>query len=140
VLYGDFGLSRSLRVAGQKEQFTRFVPGRIASFRFALRGIRLLLRTQTNARIHAAATLLVVTLGCWQGVTAAQWGLLAVAITLVWLAETLNTAIERLTDLVSPEFRPLAGEVKDLAAAAVLLSALGAVAVACAVFGPSLLH
>jgi diacylglycerol kinase len=58
----------------------------------------------------------------------------------VWLAEALNTAIERLTDLVSPEFRPLAGEVKDLAAAAVLLSALGAVAVACAVFGPSLLH
>lgn len=127
-------------MAGLKQQFGRFGSSRIASFRFAIRGIWLLLSTQTNARIHAVATLLVISLACWLQVSAAQWGLLAAASTLVWLTEALNTAIERLTDLVSPEFRPLAGEVKDLAAAAVLLSALGAVAVAGAVFGPSLLH
>lgn len=127
-------------MAGLKQQFGRFGSSRIASFRFAIRGIWLLLSTQTNARIHAVATLLVISLACWLQVSAAQWGLLAAASTLVWLTEALNTAIERLTDLVSPEFRPLAGEVKDLAAAAVLLSALGAVAVAGAVFGPSLLR
>lgn len=127
-------------MAGHKQQFGRFGSSRIASFRFAIRGIWLLLSTQTNARIHAVATLLVISLACWLQVSAAQWGLLAAASTLVWLTEALNTAIERLTDLVSPEFRPLAGEVKDLAAAAVLLSALGAAAVAGAVFGPSLLQ
>jgi len=127
-------------VADVDGRLRRFLRGRFASFRFALCGIRLLLSSQTNARIHSVATLLVVTLAYRLRVSALQWGLLASSITLVWLAEALNTAIERLTDLVSPEYRPLAGEVKDLAAGAVLLSAVGAVAVACAVFGPLLLQ
>jgi len=101
--------------------------------------MRLLVGGQTNARIHAAATVLVLLLGFWLRLASAQWGLLLLAIALVWVAEALNTAIERLTDLVSPEYRPLAGEVKDLAAAGVLLAALGGAGIALVVFGPALL-
>jgi len=126
-------------VAGIRTMCVQFFRGRMVSFRCAFRGMRLLVGGQTNARIHAAATVLVLLLGFWLRLASAQWGLLLLAIALVWVAEALNTAIERLTDLVSPEYRPLAGEVKDLAAAGVLLAALGGAGIALVVFGPALL-
>jgi diacylglycerol kinase (ATP) len=58
---------------------------------------------------------------------------------LIRIAETLNTAVERLTDLVSPEYHPLAGKVKDVAAGAVLVAMLAAVSIGLVVFGPRLL-
>ena len=130
---------RSVAVSGCRMLCRLFLRGRLLSFRCAFRGLRLLVGGQTNARIHVAATLLVLCAGFWLRLPSAKWGLLTLAIALVWVAEALNTAIERLTDMVSPEYRPLAGEVKDLAAAGVLLAALGAGGIALAVFGPALL-
>jgi len=111
---------------------------RAIGFRDAFRGLRLLLSGQTNARIHAVATLLVLVVACWLRPGVVECGLLVAAVTAVWVAEALNTAVELLTNLVSPEYRPLAGQVKDVAAGAVLLAALGSVVTAVLVFGPLL--
>jgi hypothetical protein len=68
-----------------------------------------------------------------------EWCWIVLAIVSVWTAETLNTAFEFLTDVASPEFHPLAGKAKDVAAGAVLLSAIGAVAIGIIIFWPHLL-
>ncbi len=109
------------------------------SFAYALRGIGTLLRTQTNARIHLAATVVVIGAGFGLEISRMEWALVVAAIGLVWTAEGLNTAIEAAVDLVSPEQHPLAGRAKDVAAGAVLLAALAAAVIGVLVFGPRLL-
>ena len=104
----------------------------------ALRGIAALLRSQHNAWVHAAATIAVCGLGLVLGVGAADWLWLVFAITLVWMAEAFNTALELACDAASPEFHPLVGRAKDVAAGAVLIGALGATVVGCLVFLPYL--
>jgi diacylglycerol kinase (ATP) len=113
--------------------------GRIRSFSFALRGIGIMLRSQHNAWIHAAATLVVVIAGASFGLTRMEWCWIVLAIVAVWSAEALNTAIEFLTDVASPGFHPIAGRAKDVAAGAVLIAAIGAVAIGVLVLGPHLL-
>lgn len=108
----------------------------VRSFGYALRGLGILLRTQANARIHAAATVLVVTAGFWFRISRSEWAAIAAAIGLVWTAEGLNTALETVVDLVSPEPHPLAGRAKDVAAGAVLCAALAALVVGALIFGP----
>ena len=112
--------------------------GRIRSVRFAVRGIRKMMASQHNAWIHAAATVVVVAAGLTVGLSASEWGLIVLAIGSVWTAEALNTAFEFLTDVASPEFHPLAEKAKDVAAGAVLLAAIGAVAIGGLVFWPKL--
>jgi len=113
--------------------------GRLRSLRYALRGIAVMLRSQHNAWLHAAATVAVITLGLELGLSSPEWCWIVLAIMAVWTAEALNTAFEFLTDVASPGFHPIAGQAKDVAAGAVLLSALGAVAIGALVLGPHLL-
>ena len=103
--------------------------GRVKSFGWAFAGLAHCLRTQANAQIHLGATIIVVTVGCWVGLATWEWCAVIGAIALVWMAETFNTAIEMFVDLVSPERRPLAGKIKDVAAGAVLAAAMGALAI-----------
>lgn len=110
--------------------------GRIRSVKFALRGIRIMVASQHNAWIHAAATVAVVAFGLLVGLSASEWAWIVLAIGAVWTAEALNTAFEFLTDVASPEFHPLAGKAKDVAAGAVLLAALGAAIIGLLVFWP----
>src|SRR5215510_12972009 len=112
--------------------------GRIRSVRFALRGVRTMVASQHNAWIHAAATVVVVAAGLTVGLPASSWAWLVLAIGSVWIAEALNTAFEFLTDVASPDFHPLAEKAKDVAAAAVLLAAIGAVVIGGLVFGPAI--
>ncbi len=98
-------------------------------FGWALRGWWILLRTQRHARVHAVATLAVVTLGGWLQVTREDWCWLLLAIALVWSAEAFNSAVEALADRVTCDHDPLIGAAKDLAAGAVLFAALGAAAI-----------
>lgn len=107
--------------------------------RYATRGVGRLLATQMNARIHAGATLLVAALGYWLKVSLNEWSLLILAIGLVFCAEGLNTAIELVVDLASPQWHELARDAKDVAAGAVLLASVAALAVGLAVFVPKLL-
>jgi diacylglycerol kinase len=111
---------------------------RLSSFRFAIAGWRHVLRTQPNSRIHAAATVVVAGLGFWLGVGRSEWAILVITIGLVWVAELVNTAIEAVVDLASPESHPLAKVGKDVAAAAVLASAVTAVIVGLLILGPPL--
>jgi diacylglycerol kinase len=110
------------------------VPKFLRSVPFALKGLVALVRSENNARIHLAATGVVVVAGVVFQVSGHDWLWLTLAVTLVWLTEAVNTALEKLVNLVSPDYHPLAGQVKDLAAAAVLLSALFALVVAGIVF------
>ena len=113
---------------------------RLRSFAFAFDGLRILLKTQHNSWIHLAVTGVVLAVGAMLRITAIEWCVLTLAMASVWITEILNTAIEFLTDLVSPEFHPIAGQVKDLAAAAVLISAMGAAIVGVIVFLPRIIQ
>ena len=110
---------------------------RAASFGHALRGLRVFV-SQPNARIHCAAAVVVVVLGAWLDVSAMEWVALVLAIALVIGAEALNTALEYVVDLSSPEWHPLARDAKDVAAAAVLVCSIGAAVVGLLVFVPYL--
>ncbi len=112
---------------------------RAGSFRHAISGLGFMLRSQHNAWIHAAATILVVAAGLALGLDGADWKWLVVTILMVWLAETMNTAFEHLCDMVSPQHHASVKLAKDVAAAAVLICALGAVVMALLIFGPYVL-
>ena len=109
----------------------------LPALRYALRGMAFMLEPR-NARLLLAVTVVVVAAGFWLRLAPLEWCAALAAIALVWIAETLNTAVERLTDLVSPEYHPLAGKVKDIAAAAVLMAMLAAISIGAALFGPRL--
>lgn len=109
---------------------------RAASFGHAFRGVAAALHSELHLRFHAVATAAVLGLGFYCHITRLEWALVALAVAGVWTAELLNTAIEALTDLASPDYHELAGKAKDVAAGAVLLAALGALAVGLLVFGP----
>jgi diacylglycerol kinase (ATP) len=110
----------------------------VASFGYAFRGIGAALRSESHLQFHAASTVVVIGAGLYLGLSLVEWALIGLAVAGVWAAELVNTAIETLTDLVSPEFHPLAGKAKDVAAGAVLLAGFGAVVVGACVFGPKL--
>ena len=116
------------------------VGARARSFRYAARGVVALLRSQHNAWIHAAASVAVVGLGLYVGLSRLEWCLVVLAMVAVWSAEAVNTAFEALCDVASPEAHPLVERAKDIAAGAVLLAAAGAVVVGVLVFGPHLLR
>jgi diacylglycerol kinase (ATP) len=117
-----------------------YLSARLRSLGHAFRGLKLLLQTQPNARIHALATVLVVAAGALLRIAPAEWALIVLAIACVWVAEALNTSIEFLVDLVSPEHHPLAAKAKDVAAGAVLAAAIGAAIIGGFVFGPHVLR
>lgn len=112
---------------------------RLWSFRHAFRGLAFLLSTQANARIHALATLLVIAVGIVFNLSVIEWCAIVGACGLVWMAEALNTAVESLVDLVSPDHHPLAGRAKDVAAGGVLAAAMSAAVIGMFIFGPRLL-
>ena len=105
----------------------------IASVRNALRGVGFMF-AELSIRMLTIATLLTICAGAYFSVSLLEWCALLLAIALVWTAEGLNTALERLTDLVSPGFHPLAGKAKDIAAGAVLLASTGAFLVGLFIF------
>lgn len=107
--------------------------------RYACIGIWVMISSQHNAWIHAAVTIIVIAAGLFFGLAKAEWCWVVLAIISVWTAEALNTAFEFLTDVASPEFHPLAGKAKDVAAGAVLITALGAVIIGLLIFGPYVL-
>lgn len=107
---------------------------RIKSFSYAFRGLKTFFQTQHNAWIHALATVIVIILGNMVKLSTAEWLWIGLAIALVFITEMLNTAIEFLTDLVSPEYQPLAKKTKDVAAGAVLIAAFFAVIIGILVF------
>ncbi len=106
------------------------------SFVYAFNGLVYAFKTQLNFKIHCLAVILIVVLGLAVSLSTIEWSLIAIAIGLVMVTELLNTAIEALVDFVSPQQHPKAGVIKDVAAAAVLVSAIVALAIALFIFVP----
>ena len=111
----------------------------IESFQHAFAGMWFAVRTQRNARIHATIAILVVFLGLFLELELVQWAIIVLTTGFVFVSELFNTAIESVIDLVTEEYHPLAKQAKDVAAAAVLISAIVAVAVGILILGPPLL-
>jgi diacylglycerol kinase len=113
--------------------------GFLRSFVYAWNGLIYAVRTQRNARVHLAMALIVIAAGIVLRLTAVEFAMLFVAITIVFIAEMLNTVAEACVDLATSDYHPLAKTAKDVAAGAVLLSAMLAIAIGIFVFGPHLL-
>ncbi len=113
--------------------YVRFVLG---SFVFAFAGLAWMARTQRNAQVHLLITTIVIVAGVFFRVSVGEWLALILAIALVLALEAMNTAVEAVVDLASPQLHPLAKRAKDAAAGSVLIGAIGAAVVGCVVFVP----
>ncbi|MBI3960693.1 MAG: diacylglycerol kinase family protein [Chloroflexi bacterium] len=108
------------------------------SLHVALAGAGCVLRTERNAQIESGIALLAIGLGLWLRITRQEWAVIFTLITLVLGLEMVNTAIEAAVDLACPEQNPLAKKTKDSAAGAVVVAAIGSVAVGLVIFLPRL--
>jgi diacylglycerol kinase (ATP) len=115
-----------------------FLLSRIRSFRHAFRGWFYVLRTQRNAWIHSAIATVVFVVGLWLGLPPRDWAVIILTAAVVFAAEFMNTAIEVVVDIASPDEHPLAKIGKDVGAAAVLVSALAAILIGLLILGPPL--
>jgi len=117
-----------------QSEWAKFITG----FRYAFRGLGYVLRTQRNARVHICIAILAILFGVVLHISAVEFAMVFVAITGVFIAEMFNTVFELCIDLASPDYHPLAKIAKDVAAGAVLLSAMLSVVIGLFVFGPHL--
>ncbi len=115
------------------------IKRRLKSFRYAFSGLRVLVREEHNARIHLFATVCVIVMGVAFRISCTEWMAVAFAIGLVFGMEAINSAVENICDFVCPERDARIKKIKDLAAAAVLLSAIAALAVGLFIFIPKIM-
>jgi diacylglycerol kinase (ATP) len=111
----------------------------ILSVGYAIKGLRFAFTTQQNFRIQISAALIAIALGFYLNISTAEWHWITLCIALVLVMELFNTGIEALVDLVSPDYNKLAGHVKDISAAAVLLMALFTLVTGAIIFLPKIL-
>jgi len=110
------------------------------SFGYAFKGIGYAAATQLNFRVHLVATVTAVFMGLWLKIPVEEWRWIMLCITLVLVVELLNTAIETLTDLTSPGYNEKAGRVKDVAAGAVVITAMFALITGFTIFLPKIIN
>ena len=115
-----------------------FFRSRAHSFRYAFAGWWFVIRTQRNAWIHAVVSVGVLLLSFFLDLPARDWAVIIVAIAMVWTAEFVNTALEAVVDLASPQQHYLAKVGKDVGAAAVLIAAVSSVLIGFLILGPPL--
>ncbi|HQV95738.1 MAG TPA: diacylglycerol kinase family protein [Anaerolineales bacterium] len=115
-----------------------FILSRIAAFGHALRGWMYVLKTQHNAWVHSLAATMVILLSFWLQIPPRDWAVLVLTIAMVFTAEFINTSIEAVVDLASPQKHPLAKVGKDVGAGAVLIAALAGVLIGLLILGPPL--
>ena len=113
-----------------------YLKERITSFKYAIAGILSVSKSEANLKIHLVAAIKALGAGGYFDISRTEWCLVILCIVAVLSAETFNTAIEYLTDLVSPDIHPLAKKTKDAAAGAVLWVAFGALLVGLVIFLP----
>jgi diacylglycerol kinase len=116
-----------------------FLESRARSFHHAFAGLWFVIRTQRNAWIHAIASVVVVVMAFWLALSPRDWATIIMAITMVWIAEFINTALEAVVDLASKqEHHEMAKVGKDVGAAAVLIAAVSAALIGLLILGPPL--
>ncbi|MDR0961114.1 MAG: diacylglycerol kinase family protein, partial [Mediterranea sp.] len=112
------------------------IKKQLRSFKYAWCGFRKCALSEQNLCFHLAVTVLVIAAGFAFGITRTEWLFIILCIGMVIAAELINTAIEKVVDLASPERHPLAGQAKDIAAAAVLVCAIMAIIIGLIIFVP----
>lgn len=112
------------------------LAARLKSFAYAIQGIVFMLKTQHNAWLHGVATIAVITLALYCDVSASDWRWLIVAMAMVWVGETINTAVEYVCDVVSPQYSEAVKHAKDIAAGGVLIAAFGSFIIGLLTFWP----
>jgi diacylglycerol kinase (ATP) len=115
-----------------------FFKSRSHSFRYAIGGWWYVIRTQRNAWIHAIISICVLGISFWLGLNRYDWTMIIIAIAMVWTAEFINTALEAIVDLASPEQHDLAKISKDVGASAVLIAAGSSAIIGIIILGPPL--
>lgn len=121
----------------KQQQFS--ILKRIKSFGFAFNGLKISIEEEHNSRVHLLATICVIIAGFAFKISTFEWISIVIAIGFVFTLELINSAIENISDFVSPEKHESIKKIKDLAAAGVLLSALTALIVAFIIFIPKIL-
>ena len=112
---------------------------RTASLGYALAGWLYMLRRQKNTRIQAVASIAVMALAVWLQISFAELSIIIIAITMVWMAEFVNAAVEAAINIAAPDIHPMAKVGKDVASAAVLLGVVASIVVGLLIMGPPLL-
>ena len=115
-----------------------YLKSRIKAILIALDGIKYVFMTQKNSRIHAGFTVVVFILGWLLKISRIEWITLLLVVGLVWVAEFLNTAVEVMIDIVSPEKNQAAKIGKDVSAGGVLIAAFVSILIGILIFGPRL--
>ncbi len=111
---------------------------RVVSLGYALAGWLYMLRWQKNTRLQAVASLLVMLLALWLQISALELAVIILTITMVWMAEFINAAVEAVVNLASPQYHPMAKVAKDVASAAVLLGVIASILIGLLIFAPPL--
>lgn len=112
----------------------------VKTFNFAFKGLFAFFKTESKAIIHTVAAVLAVTAGVILKISILQWGLISLVIGMVFISELINSCMERLVDMVSPEHNVQAGHIKDMAAGAVLMASIIAIITGLLVFVPALIE
>jgi diacylglycerol kinase (ATP) len=115
------------------------LKSRLQSFRFALNGLRSLLKHEHNSRIHFIAAIAVIILGLILKINLTEWSLLIIVTGMVFITELFNSSLESFADSIKPEWNDLIGKAKDYSAAAVLVAAIISLVVGIIIFAPKLL-
>jgi len=116
-----------------------FILGRLKSIIYATKGLWILITTEHSFMFHGSISILLLVLGCFNDLTLTQWGLQILAVGLIMVAEALNTAIEKLADLVEPNHHKTIEIIKDVGAAAVLVGLIAEVAIVALIYVPKFL-
>jgi diacylglycerol kinase len=122
----------------QTEKFS--LKKRIKSFYYAFSGIKIAVKTQHNLQIHLIAVFIVLIFGFLLKINVTEWLILIIIFSLVISSEIINSAIELITDIISPEYNIKAGKVKDMAAGAVLINAIAALIIGIIIFAPKIIQ
>ena len=116
-----------------------FVKGRIKSFKYALKGMWLLITTEHSIMVQMAIGLIVMFIGWWYRISSTEWILQILAIGIVLVAESLNTAVEKICDFIHPDYHKRIGFIKDISAGAVSFAAISAIIIGLIIYLPKML-
>jgi diacylglycerol kinase (ATP) len=130
----------SLKNIQKLETNKSYLIKRLTSFKFAFNGIKLLFKNEANAKIHFLATVIVIIAGIIFKIKPIEWCVIIITISVVISAEGFNSAIEKLTDSIYKDKHDIAGTIKDIAAGAVLICAIGAAIIGIVIFLPYIIN
>lgn len=116
-----------------------FVKGRLKSFKYAVKGMWLLITTEDSIKVQFSSAILVSILGFVLGISAIEWMIQCLTIGLVLVAEALNTAIEKVADFIHPNYHEKIGFIKDIAAGAPAFAALVSLIIAGIIYVPKIM-